>query len=205
MQGPWLLQLTRAKVDDQADAVELVDHAIAEIDRLNASVDGFLRVARSGRASPARIDMRVPLEAAVHAAHPRFAEKNALLEYSDSNAPIWISADGGALEQLLLNLLLNAADSLQPEGRAGVRAEVRDERVEIVVWDEGRGIAPEQLERIFEPFFSTKDEGTGLGLAVAQRVARAHGSELRVESGPGVGTTFRFSLPLEPSDSPASA
>ncbi len=199
------LQLTRAKVDEQPDAVALVDHALAEIDRLKASVDGFLRVARSGRASPARIDLRVPLEAAVRAAQPRFAERNARLEYSARDIPIRVTADGGALEQLLLNLLLNAAESLQSGGRAGVRVEVRDERVEIVVWDEGRGIAREHLERIFEPFFSTRDDGTGLGLAVAQRVARAHGSELRVESEPGVGTTFRFSLPLEPGDNPAPA
>jgi signal transduction histidine kinase len=196
------LQLTRAKFDDQADAVALVDHALAEIDRLNASVDGFLRVARSGRTSPGRIDMRVPLEAAVHAALPRFTERDARLEYSPRQAPIWITADGGALEQLLLNLLLNAADSLQSGGRAGLSVEVADESVEVAVWDEGCGIAREHLEQIFDPFFSTKDEGTGLGLAVAQRVARAHGNELQVESEPGGGTTFRFALPLEPIASP---
>jgi signal transduction histidine kinase len=194
------LQLTRAKVGEQAEAVALVDHALAEIDRLNASVGGFLRVARSGRTSPDRVDMRVPLEAAMHAARPRFADRNARLEYSPHETPIWVSADSGAVEQLLLNLLLNAADSLPAGGRAGVSVEAAGESVEVAVWDEGRGISHEDLERIFEPFFSTKDEGTGLGLAVARRVARAHGSELHVESEPGEGTTFRFALPLHPID-----
>jgi signal transduction histidine kinase len=197
------LQLTRTKVDDRAEAVALVDHALAEIDRLNASVGGFLRVARSGRTSPGRVDLRVTLEAAVHAARPRFEEQSAPLEYSPPEAPIWVNADSGAVEQLLLNLLLNAADSMQPGERGGVSVEVAGENVEVAVWDEGRGISREDMQRIFEPFFSTKDDGTGLGLAVAQRVARAHGSELTVESKPGQGTTFRFALPLAPIGSPA--
>jgi signal transduction histidine kinase len=197
------LQLTRAKVDDKAEAVALVDHALAEIDRLNASVGGFLRVARSGRTSPGRVDLRVQLEAAAHAARPRFEEQGARLEYSLPEEPIWVNADSGAVEQLLLNLLLNAADSLQPGERGGVSVEVTGESVEVAVWDEGGGISHEDMDRIFEPFFSTKEEGTGLGLAVAQRVARAHGAELNVESEPGEGTTFRFALPLAPTDSAA--
>ncbi len=139
----------------------------------------------------------------MHAARPRFEEQSAPLEYSPPEAPIWVNADSGAVEQLLLNLLLNAADSMQPGERGGVSVEVAGENVEVAVWDEGRGISREDMQRIFEPFFSTKDDGTGLGLAVAQRVARAHGSELTVESKPGQGTTFRFALPLAPIGSPA--
>jgi two-component system sensor histidine kinase FlrB len=84
-----------------------------------------------------------------------------------------------------------------------VSVEVVGESVEVAVWDEGGGISHEDMQRIFEPFYSTKEQGTGLGLAVAQRVARAHGSELEVESKPGEGTTFRFALPLAPIGGPA--
>jgi signal transduction histidine kinase len=75
--------------------------------------------------------------------------------------------------------------------------EVQETDVTVSVWDEGTGIEPADRERIFDPFFSTKDEGTGLGLSVAQRIARAHGSEVEVESAPGARTTLRFTLPIE--------
>jgi signal transduction histidine kinase len=194
------LQLTRHRLVDQPDACELVDHALSEIERLNESVDGVLRVARSGQASPDRVDLRAPLAAAVRAARPRLDSRGARLEYDPFDAPILATADAGAIEQLVLNLLLNAADSLEPGGRAGLTVEVVNGAAEIRVWDEGRGIPTEDLAKIFDAFYSTKDEGTGLGLAVAQRIARAHGSELRVESEPGVGTTFRLVLPLEAQD-----
>jgi signal transduction histidine kinase len=196
------LQLTRHKVDGQPEAQVLVDHALSEIDRLNNSVSGALRVARSGQTAPGRVDLRAPLEAAARAARPRFEERQASLDSVLPETPVWVRADAGAIEQLVLNLLLNAADSLEPGGRAALTMELSTEGATVGVRDEGRGIAPEDLGKVLDAFYSTKDEGTGLGLAVAQRIARSHGSELLVESELGVGTTFRFSLALEPEDQP---
>jgi signal transduction histidine kinase len=186
------LQRTQRKMENEPEeARELVDRALGEIERLNQSVSDFLRIARSGRVSPGRVDLRIPVEAAVRAAGPHFEAKVV------PGAPVWVRADESALEQLMLNLLLNAVDALQGGRRAGLIVEVRDDRARVSVWDEGQGILPEDLHRIFDPFFSTKDEGTGLGLSVARRIARAHGSELEVESIPGKGTAFQFALPIE--------
>jgi signal transduction histidine kinase len=190
------LQLTRQKFGKETDAQVLLDHALSEIDRLNESVSGFLRIARSGRAALGRVDLRLPLDAAVRAARPHFDERKSSLEYEPSATPVWVTADTGATEQLVLNLLLNATDALEPGARAGVTVEIANESATVRVWDEGHGIASEDVKHIFEPFFSTKEEGTGLGLAVAQRIARAHGSELQVESESGKGTKFCFTLPL---------
>ena len=198
------LQLTRHRVEGQPETLALVDHALSEIDRLNNSVSGALRVARSGQAAPVRVDLREPLEAAARAARPRFDERESSLDFVPPVSPVWVRADAGAIEQLVLNLLLNAADSLEPGGRAALTVEHSTDGATVCVRDEGRGIAPDDLGKVFDAFYSTKDEGTGLGLAVAQRIARAHGSELLVESEIGAGTTFRFSLPLEP-ESEASA
>jgi two-component system sensor histidine kinase HydH len=100
----------------------------------------------------------------------------------------------GALEQLFLNLLLNAAEALEPGGQAGINVAKDSRLVRISVWDTGKGIPPEEVGRVFEPFFSTSPEGTGLGLPIAQRIARAHGGKLRLESTPGEGTTARLTL-----------
>jgi len=196
------LQLTRHKVEGQPEALALVEHALSEIDRLNKSVSGALRVARSGHTSPGRVDLRAPLEAAAQAAQPRFDERKANLDYVPPETPVWVRADAGAIEQLVLNLLLNAADSLEPGGRAALMMEDSTDGVTVSVRDEGCGIAPEDRGKVFDAFYSTKDEGTGLGLSVAQRIARAHGGELLVESELGAGTTFRFSLSLGREDRP---
>ena len=198
------LQLTRHKVEGQPEAQALVDHALSEIDRLNNSVSGALRVARSGHTSPGRVDLREPLEAAARAARPRFDEREAKLDYVPPETPVWVRADAGAIEQLVLNLLLNAADSLEPGGRAALTVQLSADGSTVSVSDEGRGIAPEDLGKVFDAFYSTKDEGTGLGLAVARRIARAHGSELLVESELGASTTFRFALPWEPESQPSA-
>lgn len=196
------LQRTQRKLETEPqEARELIDRVLEEIERLNQSVSDFLRIARSGRVSPDRVDLRMPVEAAIRAAAPHFQTKGVGFEQAMPSAPVWVHADQSALEQLVLNLLLNAIDALQGGQRSGLEVEVRDDRARVSVWDEGEGIAPEDLDKIFDPFFSTKAEGTGLGLSIARRIARAHGSELEAMSVPGEGTAFRFTLPIEPGES----
>jgi signal transduction histidine kinase len=192
------LQRTRRKMEtDPKEAHVLVDRALGEVERLNQSVTEFLRIARSGRATLECVDLRIPVEAAIRAAEPHFMAKDSSFDYSAPGTPVWVRGDEGALEQLILNLLLNAAEALRPSGRASLWVEVARNEARVSVRDEGEGLAPQDLERIFEPFYSTKDEGTGLGLTIARRIARAHGGELKVESTPGGGTTFRFALSVD--------
>jgi signal transduction histidine kinase len=109
--------------------------------------------------------------------------------------PLWLLGDALALEQLFLNLLLNAAQSLEPGGRATVV--VTRERSELVVMvrDTGRGIPPEALERVLDRFFSTREDGTGLGLPIARQIAASHGGSLAITSKVGEGTTVEVRLP----------
>ena len=109
--------------------------------------------------------------------------------------PVWTRGDAGALEQLFLNLLLNAADALSTGKQAGIDFEQEPGRVRISIWDRGKGIAPEAMEKVFDPFYTTTPEGTGLGLPIARRITQAHGGELEIESTSGEGTTARVSLP----------
>ena len=108
-----------------------------------------------------------------------------------------MEGDAGQLEQLFHNLLLNAAEALEGGGRAWIHIRTAGDTVEVLVQDEGRGISVESLEKVFEPFFSTSSEGTGLGLPIARQIARAHGGELLLESSEGSGTTARVTLPAK--------
>ena len=192
------LQRSRRKLEvDTDDAVQLVDRALEEIDRLNDSVGNFLRIARSGRVKLARVDVRMPLEAAMRAAVPRFEAIGAELQYDAPLEPLYVAADQSAVEQLVLNLLLNAADVLQRGQKAKLQVDPQRSEVAISVSDEGPGIREEDVGRVFEPFFTTKKDGTGLGLSVARRIALAHGSDLEVTAAQCGGAVFRFVLAME--------
>jgi signal transduction histidine kinase len=97
-----------------------------------------------------------------------------------------------------LNLLLNAADAVSPGGHIRIELAPRDGRAVATIADDGPGIDPDHQRRLFEPFFTTKPagEGTGLGLFMCKKIIEEHGGEIRCESEPGKGTTFRVSLPL---------
>lgn len=191
------LERARDRVDENL-AAALLDRAIGEIERLDATVNGSLRIARSGRIRLEPLDLRQPLDAAMHAARPEYDLRGASLEGVDGGERgITILGNAGALEQLFLNLLRNSAEALRPGGRTVVRLRTRGDNACVVVEDDGTGIPPDDVDRVVEPFYSTRDGGTGLGLPIVQRIAHAHGGDLRIESTPGVGTTVTVMLPLD--------
>ncbi len=109
-----------------------------------------------------------------------------------------IKVDQDQITQALLNIFLNATESMEKGGELRVEAVLRPEkrRAEIRISDSGPGIHQEDLSRIFDPFFSTKKKGTGLGLAITAKIIEVHEGELSVESGEGRGTTFKIYLPF---------
>ena len=181
--------------------------ALREIRRLDGTVSGTLRVARSGRIALETIDLRGALDAALHGAEAEFAQRGAIVNAPiPRGEPVWLRGDGAALEQVFLNLLLNAAQALDGKGgRAGVDLELAENDVLVTVWDSGPGMTPDVLERIFEPLYSTKREGTGLGLSIARRIVEAHAGTIDVDSRPGEGTRVRVRLPRAPTGAAASA
>ena len=103
------------------------------------------------------------------------------------------------MEQVFLNLLTNAAQASKPGIPITVDAHEADGQAEVNVVDHGSGIAPNQIETIFNPFVTTKQNGVGLGLAIVSKIVDGHGGRISVESEPGKGSTFRVCLPLKQS------
>jgi signal transduction histidine kinase len=106
-----------------------------------------------------------------------------------------VRANSGAVQQLALNLLQNAADASPPGALIRVATRQEGEHAVLEVVDRGSGIRPEVLERMFEPLFTTKPEGTGLGLTIVKRIVDDHRGAIQVESEVGRGTTFRILFP----------
>jgi two-component system NtrC family sensor kinase len=109
-----------------------------------------------------------------------------------------VMLDGDQMRQVAINLILNAGGAMPEGGVLTVRTEQCDtEHVQITFTDSGCGIPPESIEKIFEPFYTTKERGTGLGLAITRQIIEHHHGEIAIESSPGTGTTVRVTLPIE--------
>jgi signal transduction histidine kinase len=143
------------------------------------------------------VALETVLETALSFLSEKFRERRVEVERSYEDVPS-VVGDAERLQQLFLNLFLNAADAMPEGGRLGVRLRPAPEgEIEVRVADTGTGIPEGDLERIFDPFFTSKPagEGSGLGLAVAQGIVADHGGTIRAASELGRGTEFRIVFP----------
>ncbi|ACY19284.1 sensor histidine kinase [Haliangium ochraceum] len=188
--------------DELAEEARSLCAAITtEVDRLAAITEEYLQFARlpKPKLQVERVDQiaRSLVDFEREQLALRGAELCAELAAEDAAARV----DDGQMRQALLNLVRNAADAVEAVGGGRVTVATRSTRddegewVEIRVSDTGAGIAPEVEPKLYEPFFSTKQGGTGLGLALTHQIIREHGGHLRVEAGPERGATFVIALP----------
>ncbi len=189
------LQEVEEQLPETSPLRSIQSRALEDVERLDRTVAGALDTARSGHIEARDIDLREPIRAAVHAAVPAFDARGARLTWDEPPEPAAVRGDPDALERVVLNLLLNAADALEGEASASVALTRSERDFTITIRDTGRGIAEESIERVFDPFFTTRPGGTGVGLAVARRIVTAHRGEISLSSGPGVGTTVQVRLP----------
>jgi signal transduction histidine kinase len=172
---------------------ELLDGIRREIEALNGIVTTFSRFARSPLLHRRPVDLRALLGELL----PYFAGRDVEIVLDLDGVPP-LTADPDEIRTVFANLLRNAVEA-QPEGGAVVVEASYDpeRRVHRVrVRDRGPGIAPELASRIFNPFFTTKAEGTGMGLALVHRIVTAHGGSVRLVAQEGPGTTFEIELPV---------
>ena len=161
--------------------------------------DGMLQLARSGVRPSERIPLAKVLQGPIGILGNRLKRSGVVLELRLADDLPEVSASRGGLEQLFLNLFTNALDAMPAGGRLRVGARrVEGGRIEVKVTDTGAGISAEQLKRIHEPFYTTKEEGFGLGLAICRSIVWENDGEMRVESEPGRGTTITVLLPAAP-------
>ena len=185
-------------VAGQPDSLQLVRKISDGVRRLEALVGQVLQFSREITAQPEPVDLAGLVEQAVELASARATK--ASVEFVLKGEPdVKVAADPLLMGQAILNLLLNAAEAIEPgaPGRVTVRfrrpPEGSDARqFHLSVTDTGRGIAPDVLDRIFNPFFTTKDTGTGLGLAIVHRIIEAHDGMILATNEPGGGAKFEI-------------
>jgi two-component system sensor histidine kinase HydH len=169
-----------------------------ELTRLENIVKRFLRLASPSALELESVNLAQVVNHVCKLLGPEAAARDVELVTSiDTSLPI-LRADGVQLTQALLNLVINALQAVDRRGRIEVFATrvAAEGAIVLEVHDSGPGVPPEKLASVFEPYFTTKEEGSGLGLWIAQQIAVAHGGGLELDNAPEGGAVFRLRLPL---------
>ncbi|TLM65764.1 MAG: sensor histidine kinase [Deltaproteobacteria bacterium] len=179
----------------QAEMAEKIE---AEIERLRTLTDGLLSFSSSREGCCRLVVLNDLVEETLRLL--RFElQRHAVVLTTDFNELPLVAADPNKLKQVVINLVMNAAQAMGGAGTITLRTCRAGDMVELTVADTGPGISAELIEKIFDPFFTTKPEGegTGLGLYLCRTIVRELGGELSVDSAPGAGATFRVRLPAQ--------
>ena len=142
-------------------------------------------------------DLNITIEQAVTLAKQQVGTRPIQVLFTPNSSLPLVCHDPALIQQVVLNLLLNGIQAISKEGAVEVSLTREEGNALIVVKDNGKGISPEALPKIFKPFFTTRKEGTGLGLSLANGIVRSHGGSIEARSALGEGTQFRIQLPIE--------
>jgi two-component system sensor histidine kinase HydH len=177
-------------------AREMAGFIASEVDRANSLITRFLQFARPLQLQLGTADLTRTLDRAIGMVEREAPSITIYRNYAPEIPPFPFDAE--LLERVFYNLVLNAAQASAPGGTVTVKTRAADGAAEIAIIDRGSGIDPKHLDSIFNPFFTTKPEGVGLGLAIVSKIVDEHGGKIAVESEPGKGSIFYVLLPMEP-------
>lgn len=197
------MQILRQELPLSEEQSQLMDIVLRESERLNETIRSFLAYARPQRLSTRRIDIRqVISDTARLLQNGSECGANHRVSVGVPDEPVWYEADENQIRQIIWNLASNGLRAMPAGGRLTLSAGWEDAspagsgNLVLAVQDEGMGIAPEEMDRIFQPFRGAFERGTGLGLAIVHRIASDYGGDVQVTSRRDVGTTVTVRLPL---------
>jgi two-component system, NtrC family, sensor kinase len=191
-------QMLAKQISDNSAQSKLLDKIAKQTFRASEIVNSLLNFSRTSATELTELDLNRLARETVGLIEHQLKNAGIGVEFDFEEPLPLIKGNAGKLQQVFLNLFLNARDAMERGGALSVRTWSDDTSVFAEVRDTGQGISPEHLSRIYDPFFTTKGarKGTGLGLSVSYGIVREHGGEIEVESQPGEGTRFQLGFPL---------
>ncbi|MFN2516787.1 MAG: PAS domain-containing sensor histidine kinase, partial [Pyrinomonadaceae bacterium] len=177
----------------------LADQLKSEVGRINRHITDFLKYSRPSALDLVPLNLRAEAEDALRVISGQAAEMGIERSLKEEGNTPSVLADKDSLRSVFTNLLLNSVEAMDGEGGSvGIQLSAESaNRARVDITDTGRGIAPEDIAKIFEPYYSTKETGTGLGLAIVKKAIDDHGGSISVSSKRGSGTTFTIILPVK--------
>ena len=177
--------------------VQLTDQLKTEVARINRHITDFLKYSRPSKLELQDLDIRLEAEDALRLVEVRADECGIETKIVQDDALPLVAGDRESLRSVFTNLVINAVEAIDGFGGSVLikLSNTGENSVKVEVTDTGRGISPEDISKVFEPYFSTKETGTGLGLAIVKKAIDDHGGTISVASKQGSGTTFTIILP----------
>ena len=179
----------------KAELQNSIDVARSEVDRLDSIVTQFLRAIRPAHPQLRPENLNTIVEETVRFFTPEIHDREITVEQQlRSDLPL-LRLDRDQMKQAFYNVIKNSLEAIQRRGILRIETDLDDTHVVVRFVDSGGGMPPDNLSRVFEPYFTTKPSGTGLGLLIVRRIVREHGGELSIESRQGKGLTLTIRLP----------
>ncbi len=194
-----VIEIIGRDLPESSPSREVLQEVQREVLHIKQILSDLLDYARPKPASFRPADLNLTADHAVALARQQTLSRPIEIEFTKAESLPAVEHDTAQIQQVLLNLLLNSVQAIEATGGPGTVRVVVGRAADfatISVNDTGRGIAPEHLPNIFRPFFTTKGQGTGLGLSLARRIVEAHGGRIEVTSAPGQGSQFTIRLPF---------
>jgi two-component system, NtrC family, sensor kinase len=190
-------QMLAKQISGDAQKAPLLEKITRQTFRASEIVNSLLNFSRTSPTEFGPLDLNKILRETLTLVEHQLTSAGVQVNVALSETPPRMRGNSGKLQQVFLNLFLNARDAMEAGGHLAIATSHRDGSVRVTVRDSGSGIAPENLARIFDPFFTTKGarKGTGLGLSVSYGIVREHGGDIEVESEPGKGACFLLVFP----------
>ena len=186
------------KFEEDSDDKEAAGVMIQEVDRLNRVISELLEYARPTKLNLESTYINELLKHSVRLIQQEAATKGVTIELNLSSQRLTEEMDSDRFSQCLLNLYLNALQAMENGGRLTIESSITEENlIKIEIKDTGPGIHTEDLDKIFDPYFTTKTQGTGLGLAIVHKIIEAHKGKIKVRSVSGQGTAFTIIIPVK--------
>ena len=194
------LQLMERKVRELSGPIkeelqQSINVARAEISRLDSIVTQFLRAIRPSKPQLLPQNINAIVEEAVRFFEPEIKDRDIVLEQELRPDLPLVQLDRDQMKQAFYNVIKNSLEAMKHRGILRIRTDMDDTHVIVSFLDTGGGISAENLGRVFEPYFTTKSSGTGLGLLIVRRIVREHGGEMAIQSSEGKGLTLTIRLP----------
>jgi len=190
-------ELREVPAEQAASMKELLEVAQREVTRLDQIISQFLRALRPSQPALEKTDLKDVLQQTLEFLKHEIRDRDILVEVEVAEDVPHASLDRNQIKQAFFNIIRNAMQAMANGGLLKIAVTCNDRFVIVSFTDTGPGIPPENLGSLFEPYFTTKSEGTGLGLMIVQRIVRDHGGEIEVRSEPNKGTTFTLFLPRD--------
>lgn len=188
-------RLKKSSLKPNDPAYHSLDILQKEVNRLHRIIDQFLNLARSRETILVQLRINALINDVIVLVQQQAVERNITIEKELDDTIDFIYGDADQIKQVILNIVLNAFQAIENDGRVTFRSRASNERILVEIHDNGKGISPEARGHLFELYYTTKEDGSGIGLAISRNIMQAHDGRITFESAEGKGTVFILDFP----------